>query len=55
MGTVVITGSTRGIGLGLARAFVDRGESVVVSGRTDEAVDRAVGELDGGERVAGVA
>ncbi len=53
MGAVVITGSTRGIGLGLAGAFLELGPSVVVSGRTEEAVDRAVEELGGGERVGG--
>ena len=53
MGVVVITGSTRGIGLGLARAFLELGESVVVSGRTQGAVDRAIEELGGGDKVAG--
>jgi NAD(P)-dependent dehydrogenase (short-subunit alcohol dehydrogenase family) len=42
---VVVTGSTRGIGLGLAEAFLDRGCRVVVSGRSPEAVAKAVGEL----------
>ncbi|GAB4468332.1 MAG: SDR family oxidoreductase [Anaerolineae bacterium] len=39
---VVITGSTRGIGFGMADAFLRHGCRVVVSGRTQEAVDRAV-------------
>jgi NAD(P)-dependent dehydrogenase (short-subunit alcohol dehydrogenase family) len=52
---VVVTGSTRGIGNGLARAFVERGCSVVVSGRSQDAVDDAVGTLDAGDRVLGVA
>src|SRR5262245_11976836 len=34
---VVVTGSTRGIGKGLAREFLKRGHSVVVSGRTRDA------------------
>lgn len=47
MAVIVITGSTRGIGLGLAHAFAVRGSTVVVSGRTQEAVDDAVRELLG--------
>src|SRR5688572_27871885 len=50
---VVITGSTRGIGFGLARAFLERGCSVVVSGRTTEAVARSIERLGGGDRLAG--
>ena len=41
MKTIVITGSTRGIGLGLAEAFLELDCSVVVSGRFDESVDSA--------------
>ncbi len=43
--TVVVTGSTRGIGLGLAREFGRRGCNVVVCGRGPEGVDTAVAEL----------
>jgi NAD(P)-dependent dehydrogenase (short-subunit alcohol dehydrogenase family) len=42
---VVITGSTRGIGLGMAREFLRRGHDVVVSSRGSGAVERAVAEL----------
>ena len=42
---VVITGSTKGIGLGMARAFLERGHSVVISSRGQAAVDKAVAEL----------
>jgi NAD(P)-dependent dehydrogenase (short-subunit alcohol dehydrogenase family) len=54
---IVITGSTRGIGLGLARAFVGRGHNVVVSSRSASAVDRTVIALasDRPGRVAGFA
>ena len=58
MTVVVITGSTRGIGYGLGFEMLARGASVVVSGRTVEAVEGAVGELAeeyGGERAFGVA
>ena len=45
MKTVVITGSTRGIGFGLAQAFLDRGCRVVVSGRGQDGVDAALATL----------
>lgn len=57
MANVVITGSTRGIGLGIARELVRRGHAVVVSGRTPEATARAVAGLQaaGSGRVEGIA
>ena len=42
---VVITGSTKGIGLGMAREFLKRGHNVVVSSRGQAAVDAAIAEL----------
>lgn len=45
MANVVITGSTRGIGLGLAREFLARGHAVMVSGRDANAVDAVVAGL----------
>jgi len=45
MKNIVITGSTRGIGYGLADAFLARGCSVVVSGRAQENVEHAVAKL----------
>ncbi len=57
MKTIVITGSTRGIGYGLADEFLKRGCKVVISGRTMEAVERAVaslGEKHDPERIFGV-
>jgi NAD(P)-dependent dehydrogenase (short-subunit alcohol dehydrogenase family) len=43
---VVITGSTKGIGLGMAREFVQRGHNVMVSSRSAGAVSRAIAELE---------
>lgn len=43
--SIVITGSTRGIGRGLAAEFLKRGHDVTVSGRTAAAVDEAVAAL----------
>ncbi|NTW52651.1 MAG: SDR family oxidoreductase [Chlorobiaceae bacterium] len=56
MKTVVITGSTRGLGLGLARRFLDKGFNVVINGSGDASVERALKALSAfGERVHGVA
>ena len=43
---VVITGSTKGLGLGMAREFVSLGHKVVVSSRSQSAVDYAVADLE---------
>ena len=41
----VITGSTKGIGLGMAREFLQRGHDVVISSRRANAVETVVYEL----------
>lgn len=58
MKTVVVTGSTRGIGRGLAEQFLQRQCNVVVSGRNQDAVDAVVSELEaaqGSGQVLGIA
>lgn len=52
---VVITGSTRGFGNALARALLDKGARVVISGRKQETVDRVVAELSTLGEVTGLA
>ena len=47
MRTVVITGSTRGLGFALAEAFLQRDCAVVICGRTDSAVHAALSTLTG--------
>jgi len=49
---IVITGSTKGIGLGMAREFLRRGHNVVVSSRGQQAVTRAM-ELLGNDSLPG--
>ena len=43
---VVITGSTRGIGYGLAREFLGRGCKVTINGTTEEGVAKALAALE---------
>ncbi len=54
MNTILITGSTRGIGKGLAREFLRLGHRVIVTGRTDAAVTAATRELSPLGEVLGV-
>ena len=41
----IITGSSKGIGLAIASAFAEYGAHVVLSSRSQEAVDKAAEEL----------
>ena len=43
--TAIVTGSTQGIGFAIARGLADSGATVVVNGRTQAAVDRAISAL----------
>jgi short-subunit dehydrogenase len=56
MKSVVITGSTKGIGLGLTKEFLRRGCSVALSGRNKEKLNQEVqdlGEAFGKDKVLG--
>ena len=44
---VLITGSTLGIGRAAAEAFLARGATVAINGRTSESVGRAIAEMGG--------
>lgn len=46
MQTALITGGTRGIGFGIAKALLAAGYRVMITGRTDQAVALAVRALD---------
>lgn len=56
MKSVIVTGSTKGLGYALAQAFRARGHHVVVTGRTEAAVEAATASLSdtpGAGRVLG--
>lgn len=54
--TIVITGSTRGIGFGLSREFLKRGHQIVVNGRNAGEMSKAMDELKQcGAHIAGAA
>lgn len=44
--TAVVTGSTRGLGLAIAQAYAREGASVVLCGRSSDALERAVTEMN---------
>jgi 3-hydroxybutyrate dehydrogenase len=50
-----ITGGTRGIGKGIAEAFLREGASVMVNGRDAKKAEQTLRELNGGDRLAFVA
>ncbi|MFG2694302.1 SDR family oxidoreductase [Kitasatospora sp. NPDC051984] len=51
----VVTGASRGIGLGIARELVQRGAKVCITARTQETLDEAVRELGGPDHALAVA
>lgn len=53
--TVIVTGSSSGIGRDVARAFVQRGDNVVLNGRNPAKLDEVAATLDAPDRVAVVA
>ncbi|XVN19984.1 SDR family NAD(P)-dependent oxidoreductase [Pseudomonas corrugata] len=52
---IIITGASSGIGLGLVKAFLDRGYNVVGNARSRSGLDDAAGQLDHSARFIGVA
>ena len=52
--TVIITGSSSGIGLDIARTFLQEGANVVLNGRDAKKLDAVASELGAPDRVAAV-
>lgn len=50
----LVTGGATGMGLAAARLFLQEGAKVVITGRNEDRLKRAVEELDGGERLLAV-
>jgi hypothetical protein len=53
--TAVVTGSTAGIGLAIASLLAHEGATVVVNGRTQERVEKAIEHIGSGAKTRGVA
>ncbi|WP_194827428.1 SDR family oxidoreductase [Nocardia sp. XZ_19_231] len=53
--TAIVTGASRGIGFGIAERLVSEGAKVVITARTQDALDDAVEQLGGAEHALGVA
>lgn len=53
--TAIVTGASRGIGLGIAQRLVAEGATVVITGRKSEALAEAVEALGGPEVALGIA
>jgi len=48
---VLITGSSRGIGIAIAQAFIDNGACVAINGRTEQSVSTAIEKLGSGHNL----
>ncbi|WP_217576446.1 SDR family oxidoreductase [Streptomyces sp. GbtcB7] len=53
--TALVTGASRGIGLAVARAFLDRGMRVCITARNQEALDKAAAGLGAPDSVLALA
>lgn len=52
--TAIVTGSTGGIGLAVAQGLSQAGAAVIVCGRQQQGVDKALRETRGGAQARGV-
>lgn len=49
--TAIVTGGSRGIGLGIAEAILNEGGQVIITGRKPEQLEEAAKELNAGDRL----
>ena len=52
--TIVITGGARGIGLGMAKEFLSRGQNVVITGTSQESVAKGLRDIGENKNVIGI-
>jgi short-subunit dehydrogenase len=50
--TILLTGATGGLGRAIAKALADRGATLILSGRSADALEQLAGELPGGGHVS---
>lgn len=53
--TIIVTGASSGIGLEIARYFLDRGDNVVINSQTESKLQQVYNELGAGENLVMVA
>jgi len=53
--TVIVTGAASGIGKGIAKYFLDRGDNVVINSFTESSLEKTFNEFGGGNNIAMVA
>ncbi len=53
--TAIVTGASSGIGLGIAKAFLDRGDNVVINARNEDRLQSVARDLGDESRIAVVA
>lgn len=50
--TIIVTGAASGIGKGIAKYFLDRGDNVVINSFTEASLQRTFNEFGGGDNLA---
>lgn len=50
--TIIVTGAASGIGKGIAKYFLDRGDNVVINSLTESALEKTFNEFGAGDNLA---